>query len=233
MEARAATTAMALTFRGTARSRESSGACCWPRSSAGCSTPWISCSTPWPSASCACYFGFGDDTAGMLGTVTLVMSGVGGDDLRLRRRPLRPHAGADGHDPDLLARVARRRDVAERDAAAVLARGARHRHGRRVGIRRGAGQRDVAGAPSQQGDQHHAVGLGARLHDGVDLGGASSSARRRSAPTPGAGSSSSASSPAFFTLWIRRYVREPESWTAEAAEDATDQVRSRSSSARR
>ena len=90
--------------------------------------------------------------------------------LRLRRGPLRPYAGADGHDPDLLVRLARRGDVANGDAAALLARAPRHRDGRRMGVGRGAGQRDLAGPPSQQGDQHHAVGMGARLHDGVDFG---------------------------------------------------------------
>ncbi len=67
--------------------------------------------------------------------------------LRRDRGPLRPRAHADVHDPDLLARVARRGDVADADAAAVVARAARPRHGRRVGVRRRARQRDP-GPPS-------------------------------------------------------------------------------------
>ena len=127
------------------------------------------------------YFGFGDATAGLLGTVTLVMSGVGGAifgyvaDRFGRTRAL---MGTIAH---LLARLARRRDVAERDAAAALARAARHRHGRRVGVGRRARQRDLAARAPQQGDQHHAVGLGARLHPASLLAAQRSSARRRSA----------------------------------------------------
>ena len=116
------------------------------------------------------YFGFGDDTAGMLGTVTLVMSGVGGTifgyvaDRFGRTRALM------GTILLFSAGVAWRRDVAERHATAVLAGSARHRHGRRVGLRRGARQRDLARRASQQGHQHHAVRMGPRLHDGVHLG---------------------------------------------------------------
>ena len=75
------------------------------------------------------YFGFGDDIAGMLGTATLVMSGVGGAifgyvaDRFGRTRALM------GDDPDLLVRLARRGDVANGDAAALLARAPRHRDG--------------------------------------------------------------------------------------------------------
>ncbi len=86
--------------------------------------------------------------------------------VRLRRGPLRPHARADGHDRDLLIGFARRLDVAERAAAALLACRARHRHGRGMGVGRRARQRDVAAAAPQQGDQHHAVGLGDRLRRG-------------------------------------------------------------------
>ena len=129
--------------------------------------------------------------------------------VRLRRGPVRPHARADGDDRALLARVARRRDVAERAAAAALARAARHRHGRRVGVGRGARQRDVAAGASQQGDQHHAVGLGDRLHRGRAAGRADPEPARSSATRHGAGCSSPASLPALFTIWIRRNVREP------------------------
>ena len=83
-------------------------------------------------------------------------------------------------------------------------------------------------APPQQGDQHHAVGMGARLHPRVDRRRQSSSARRRSAPTRGGGCSSSASLPALFTLWIRRYVREPETWTRKPQRHAAARIRSRS-----
>ena len=94
------------------------------------------------------YFGFGDDTAGMLGTVTLIMSGVGGTifgyvaDRFGRTRALM------GTILIFSPRFARRRHVAERDTAALLAGGTRHRHGRRMGVGRGAGQRNLAGTSS-------------------------------------------------------------------------------------
>ena len=55
--------------------------------------------------------------------------------------------------------------------------------------------------------------MGDRLHRRGDAGGGRFSARPRSAPTRGGGSSCSASLPALLTLWIRRYVHEPEAWT--------------------
>ena len=116
------------------------------------------------------YFEFDDATAGFLGTATLVMSGFGGlvfgyvADRFGRTRALM------GTIVIFSLGVARCRDVAERAAAPFLARRARHRHGRGVGVGRRARQRDVAAAASQQGDQHHAVGLGDRLHRGGAAG---------------------------------------------------------------
>ena len=59
------------------------------------------------------YFGFDDATAGLLGTVTLVMSGVGGIIFGVGLGSPRPHPRADGDDSRLLARLARRGDVAD------------------------------------------------------------------------------------------------------------------------
>ena len=55
---------------------------------------------------------------------------------------------------------------AHRLAADGLPRPARSRHGRRVGIRRGAGRRDLARAPSRQGARPGAKFLGHRLRAG-------------------------------------------------------------------
>ena len=110
------------------------------------------------------YFGFNDATAGMLGTITLVMSGVGGVLFGYLADRIGRTRALMGDDRALLGGVARRGDIAERVSAAAVARAARHRHGRRMGVGRGADQRDVAGRASQQGDQHHAVGMGDRLH---------------------------------------------------------------------
>ena len=112
------------------------------------------------------YFGFNDATAGLLGTATLLLSGVGGlafgyvGDRFGRTRALMITI------IDLFPGLARRRDGAVGGAADVLAGVARHRHGRRVGVRCGARQRDVAGGAPEQGDQHHAVRMGDRLHPG-------------------------------------------------------------------
>jgi sugar phosphate permease len=76
------------------------------------------------------YFGFGDDTAGMLGTVTLVMSGVGGAIFGYVADRFGRTRAFDGHDPHLLALLAWRGHLANRDAAAHLAGDPRHRHGR-------------------------------------------------------------------------------------------------------
>ena len=57
---------------------------------------------------------------------------------------------------------------AERVAVRDLPRPARPRHGRRVGERRHARQRDLAGEASRQGARHHAELLGDRLRPGRD-----------------------------------------------------------------
>ena len=136
---------MRIPCRGTARSRASSGACCWLPSSAGCSTPWTSCSTPWrvgqlravlpasattwpacsarPRSSCRAsagrIFGYVADrfgrTRALMGTILIFSFASLG-------------AATSQSVLQLL----------------VLARGARHRHGRRVGVGRGARERDVA-----------------------------------------------------------------------------------------
>ena len=118
------------------------------------------------------YFSINDAMAGLLGTVTLVMSGVGGDPVRRGLGPSRSHARADGDDSALLVRLAWRGHLTDIATAAAVARAARHRHGRRMGLGGGADQRDMAAGPSQQGHQHHAVGMGHRLHRGGADGGA-------------------------------------------------------------
>ena len=177
------------------------------------------------------YFEFGDDVAGMLGTVTLVMSGVGGTifgyvaDRFGRTRAL---MGDDPASSPLASLGAATSQIG--DAAAVLARRARHRHGRRVGLGRRAGQRDLAGRTSATRPSASCSPAGRSATCWRRSRRRSSWARRRSAPTPGAGCSCWASLPAFFTLWIRRYVQEPESWTRPGRGDASGRTRSRSSS---
>ena len=97
------------------------------------------------SASCAAISGSTTTTAGHAGTVTLVMSGVGGlifgyvADRFGRTRALMGTIA--------LFSVASLGAATSqtRAAAAVLARAARHRHGRRMGVGRRARQRDLAG----------------------------------------------------------------------------------------
>ena len=108
-------------------------------------------------------------------------------DVGRRRDPVRRGLGssgsdarADGDDSSLLVRLAWSGNLTDIAATAPVARTARHRHGRRMGLGRGPDQRDMATGPSQQGHQHHAVGLGHRLHRrGADSGARARRARRR------------------------------------------------------
>ena len=86
--------------------------------------------------------------------------------LRRDRRSLRPHARADGERPDLLGVHRRVRAGPDRGAAGGVPGPARHRHGRRVGERRGAGLGDLAGRASRQGARPDAERLGDRLRVG-------------------------------------------------------------------
>ena len=167
-------------------------------------------------------------TAGMLGTVTLVMSGVGGTifgyvaDRFGRTRALMGTI--------LIFSLASLGAATSqtRDAAAALARAARHRHGRRMGVGRRAGQRDVAGAPPQQGRSASCSRAGRSATCWRR------SLRRSSSAAPSLGADAwrwlfvVGVVPAFFTLWIRRYVQEPETWTRNRASTAArDAIRSR------
>ena len=83
--------------------------------------------------------------------------------VRRSRRQARPHAGAVAQHPDLFGLHVRLRACPERLAAGDVPVPAWPRHGRRVGERRGAGQRDLAREASRQGARHHAELLGHRL----------------------------------------------------------------------
>ena len=91
-------------------------------------------------------------------------------------------------------------------AARGLPHSARHRHGRRVGERRGARVRDVAGRASRQGARIHAERVGDRL---------SAAAAVTMIVLPRWGWRVVffvGVLPAFLTFWVRRHVREPELW---------------------
>ena len=119
-----------------------------------------------------------------------------------------------------------------RDAAADLARAAGHRHGRRVGVGRRAGERDVAGGASRQGHQHHAVGLGDRLHPGRDARGAVPR-RARAGRRSWRWLFAVGVLPALFALWVRRTFAEPDAGAATRSRRARRRTRSRCSSGRR
>ena len=88
--------------------------------------------------------------------------------LRRARRQARTHARAVAQHPALFGVHVRVRVRAEPLAVRDLPRPARPRHGRRVGERRDARQRNVAGEASRQGARHHAELLGDRLRPGRD-----------------------------------------------------------------
>ena len=142
-------------------------------------------------------------------------------DLRLRRRPVRPHARADGHDPDLLARLARRRDVADGDAAALWRA--------LLGIGMGGEWASGAVLVSETWPAHLRNKAISIMQSGWALGymlASISAALILGSPSLGADAWRwlfvVGVVPALFTLWIRRYVREPETWTQEARRPPAD-----------
>lgn len=108
------------------------------------------------------YFGFNDATAGLLGTVTLATSALGGlifgvvADRCGRTRALMGTI--------LIFSLASLGAATSQSVAQLLMW--RAVLGIGMGGERGAGQRDVAAGASQQSDQHRAIGLGDRLHPG-------------------------------------------------------------------
>jgi len=74
---------------------------------------------------------------------------------------------------------------------------------------------ETGGATSRQGDQHHAIGLGARLHLGRRLRDSfwmySTSGQKRGAWVFAFGAL-----PALVIVWIRRDVAEPTVWSEKA-----------------
>ena len=88
--------------------------------------------------------------------------------LRRHRRQARTHARVVAQHPAVFGLHVRLRARAEPLAVRDLPRAARARHGRRVGERRDARQRNVAGEASRQGARHHAELLGDRLRPGGD-----------------------------------------------------------------
>ena len=141
------------------------------------------------------YFGFDDSTAGLAGTVTLATASIGGVIFGFV-------ADRFGRTRAMMATILIF-SFASLGAATsttflqlLFWRGAaRARHGRRMGDGRGARERDVSARASQQGDQHHAVRLGAGLHSRGRARRQRCWALPRSGRRPGAGCSCSASSP--------------------------------------
>ena len=105
----------------------------------------------------------GRDTAGALGSATLLASAGGGMLFGVDRGSLRPHPRADGQRARLLDLHRRLWLRAERLAARGLPRAPGHRHGRRVGERRRAGIGNLAGAASWQGAGIDAKRVGDRV----------------------------------------------------------------------
>ena len=151
-------------------------------------------------------------TAGLLGSVTLVASAVGGlvfgvvADRYGRTRALsleHPH----------LLRVHRRvRTGADRGPARRVPHVPGPWHGRRVGERRGAGLRDLVGRAPRQGARLHAERVGRRLRRW----------RRSSWPwsCPIWGWRAVffvGVLPALLTVWVQRRVEEPALWRARQA----------------
>ena len=133
--------------------------------------------------------------------------------LRRRGRPLRPAQGADGQHPHLFRLHGGLRLRHGRRHAGRLPHLPRPGHGRRVGQRRRARLRDLAGRASRQGPGHRPELVGGRLCRRRGRHG------RSSCPSgAGEGVFFVGVIPAFFTLWIQRRVQEPEIWkTVRAA----------------
>ena len=178
------------------------------------------------------YFGFGDDTAGMLGTVTLVMSGVGGAifgyvaDRFGRTRALMGTilifslaslGAATSQNGDAAAHLARRCSASAWAANGRRAPCSSARRGRRTCATRRSASCSRAGRSATSwrriaGGTHPRCAVARRR-------------RWRWLFVVGV-------VPAFFTLWIRRYVHEPETWTRQRARPRDGRrIRSRSSSA--
>ena len=103
-----------------------------------------------------------------MASLTLGASAVGGLIFGVLADKLGRTRALVAQHPAVFGLHVRVRPGAERLAVRDLPRAARHRHGRRMGERRHARQRDVAGAASRQGARHHAELLGDRLWPGGD-----------------------------------------------------------------
>ncbi len=158
------------------------------------------------------YFGFGDDTAGLLGTVTLVMSGVGG--------------AIFGYVADRFGRTrALMRTILIFSFASLGAASSQTvwqlMFWRAVlGIGMGGEWASGAVLVSETWPAHLRNKAISIMQSGWALGymaASISAAVILGAPSLGADAWRwlfvVGVAPAFFTLWIRRYVREPDSWT--------------------
>ena len=102
-------------------------------------------------------------TGGLMASLTLGASAVGGPAVWRPGRQTRPHAGPEPQHPALFGLYVRLRLRAERLAVRHLPHLPRPGHGRRMGQRRHPRQRDLAGEAPRQGARHHAKLLGHRL----------------------------------------------------------------------
>jgi MFS family permease len=161
------------------------------------------------------YFGFGDDTAGMLGTVTLVMSGVGGAifgyvaDRFGRTRALMGTI--------LIFSLASLGAATSQTVMQLLIWRAI------LGIGMGGEWASGAVLVSETWPAHLRNKAISIMQSGWALGymlASISAALILGAPSLGADAWRwlfvVGVAPAFFTLWIRRYVKEPETWTKKA-----------------
>src|SRR5687767_10071862 len=158
------------------------------------------------------YFGFGDDTAGMLGTVTLVMSGVGG--------------AIFGYVADRFGRTRALMGTilifSFASLGAATSQTVWHLLFWRAILGIGMGGEWASGAVlvSETWPAHLRNKAISIMQSGWALGymmASISAALILGAPSLGADAWRwlfvVGVVPAFFTLWIRRYVREPEAWT--------------------
>ena len=167
------------------------------------------------------YFGFDDATAGLAGTVTLAMSAIGGVVFGVV-------ADRFGRTRAMMATILIF-SFASLGAATsatfvqllLLARAARPRHGRRMGDRRGARERDVSrpNIATRQSASCSPAGRWATFSPPCSP--PSCSATQRSDPTRGAGSSSSASCRPSSRSGSGRRVREPDAWIRTRAHAGT------------